>query len=174
LKLIAVDGHDGSGKTTLALALAERVGAKYARPFGGAYGRELIEAWHSGRHDAVMTTGEKAVRAALNETGMTGNWVFDRGWLTVATLVPKDIFATTWTLWFPTALVWCDEPTTRQRLSARASDELEPDDWHVEFLEAYPDRLALHPGPVIRTDLLDESTTLDYLQKAYESAPDLV
>lgn len=169
MRLIAIDGHDGSGKTTLATALAERLNATYIRPFAGANGRDLIGAWKSGQHDLVLRVGRKALREVLDQTRATGNWILDRGWLTVATLVPQKVFAATWDIWFPTALVWCDESTTRQRLQNRAQDNDEPDDWHSYFLQTYQDRLRLHPGPIVRTDLLTQSDALDELLKAYEA-----
>ena len=101
--------------------------------------------------DALMET----IRAADGS-----DVVLDRGWITVATLVPKESFARHWNFWFPVALAWCDENTTRARLSLRSSSEQEPDDWHAEFLEAYLDRFSLKPGRVLRTDLVGEDACI--------------
>ena len=42
--IVALDGHDGSGKTTLAYALAERLGGTMVRPFAGETGAQLLHA----------------------------------------------------------------------------------------------------------------------------------
>jgi predicted kinase len=171
-RVLVIDGHDGAGKTTLARRLAEAVGAQYVRPFGGAAGRRLMAAYKESSPSEVLKVGHEALTQAIQNTEGEA-LILDRGWLTVATLVPADQFAGTWTLWLPTVLAWCDEDTTRLRLSARAEREDEPEDWHTEFLAAYRNRLEFHPGVLLRTDRMDEEACLSELIKTFEALPGL-
>lgn len=172
MRLIAIDGHDGAGKTTLATALAERVGALYVRPFGGTRGDQMVRAWRSNRLDEVLRIGDDTLREVLASARDGRRLVLDRGWLTVATLVPRQSFAAAWRLWLPTALIWCDEQTTRARLRERGRGDEEVDAWPTHFLHAYRDRLKLHPGPVIRTDQLSKTECLAALVTAFDDAPE--
>ena len=170
MKILALDGHDAAGKTTLARQLAEAVGARYVRPFGGNSGRKLIEAYEAGRHLETLSIGHQSILSTLESVREGDRIVMDRGWVTVATLVPRHLFAANWVLWVPSTLLWCDEATTRARLLRRDKDENEPDDWHASFLAAYRDRFTLRQGQTLRTDLLAESACLDQLKRVYEAA----
>jgi len=169
VKAFALDGHDAAGKTTLARNLAEATGARYVRPFGGDPGRRLIEAYEAGRHSDVLAIGREAILSQLQGPS-TDALVLDRGWVTVATLVPRDLFLAEWDLWLPSALLWCDEATTILRLCARAVDEDEPDDWHAHFLATYLDRFGLRPGVVVRTDQQSEPDCVAELIRLFEAA----
>lgn len=170
MKAFALDGHDAAGKTTLARSLAEATGARYVRPFGGDPGRRLIEAYQVGRHDDVLAIGREAILSQL-QAAATDALVLDRGWVTVATLVPRERFLAEWDLWLPSALLWCDEATTVRRLGARAVYEDEPDDWHAHFLATYLDRFGLRPGMVVRTDQQSEADSAAELIRLFEAAP---
>lgn len=169
MKLLALDGHDGSGKTTLAHSLSIAVGAVVVRPFGGAAGRALIAAYRSGSEARVLAIGREALIAAMMEHRDAERVVLDRGWLTVATLVPQAVFEARWGLWFPTVLLWCDERVTAARLAARHTDEPVVGS-HAAFLQTYRDRFALRPGTILRTDLEDRTSCLRALVGAFETA----
>ena len=169
-KLLALDGHDGAGKTTLAVQLAERVGGRYVRPFAGASGAALLQAYQHGEPERVIEVGTQAIR----ESTASSNGeplVLDRGWLTVSTLVPQALFAARWQMWVPSVLLWCDLPTTLQRLGKREYEAPEPAPWHEEFLALYLQRRALRDGPVLRTDLLATDDCLDRLTAFYAGLP---
>lgn len=170
MKAFALDGHDAAGKTTLARSLAEATGARYIRPFGGDPGRRLIEAYRDGRHNDVLAIGRAAILSQL-QAAAADTLVLDRGWVTVATLVPRELFLAEWDLWLPSALLWCDEATTIRRLDVRAADEHEPDDWHAHFLATYLDRFGLRPGVVVRTDQQSELDCVAELIRVFEAAP---
>ncbi|MEP9387672.1 hypothetical protein [Mesorhizobium sp. KR9-304] len=171
--VIALDGHDGSGKTTLAKALAERMDARYVRTFGSPHGAALMAAYRRRDSGGVLEAGVKAVEAAL-DLAAGGPAVLDRGWLTVATLVPADLFAARWWLWVPTALLWCDLPTTLARLGQRGAETPETTAWHADFLAIYEDRRLLRDGPTIRTDLKSVEQCLDELETLLRESADSV
>lgn len=171
MRILALDGHDAAGKTTLAARLAERIDGRYVRPFGGSYGSSLIDAYKRGRDADVLAIGHEALSVALAAAAPADRLVLDRSWVTVGTLVPAEVFAESWRLWIPTALIWCDLETTLARLSARSDEEMETREWHARFLDLYLARFKIRPGPVIRSDLEGEEQCSDRLMAIYDALP---
>lgn len=124
-----------------------------------------MRACDSGEHAAVIEVGEAALSFVSEEVNSRETTILDRGWLTVSTLVPRDIFAKRWRLWFPTALIWCDLPTTIFRLEMRTDERNEVQSWHARFLRTYLDRRTLGDTSIIRTDLYREEECLLQLNK---------
>lgn len=169
-QVLALDGHDGAGKTTLARQLAARVGGRYVRPFAGAQGSALMQAYEHGDTERVIEIGAQALGESMARSSGEA-LVLDRGWLTVSTLVPQPLFAARWNLWVPTVLLWCDLRTTLQRLGMREEEAPESSRWHEEFLAVYLQRRELRDGPVLRTDLLAPDDCLDRLAAHYAELP---
>lgn len=165
-QILALDGHDGVGKTTLATLLAQRVGACYVRPFSGERGAALMRVAASDNPDEVLRVGAKAIVDAVSEADDSDKLVLDRGWLTVSTLVSAEYFSSTWGLWFPTVLLWCDLPTTLTRLSMR-DEKAERVDWHERYLTLYQSRSKLGPSEMLRTDLTSQEECLERLFDIY-------
>ncbi|MDB5692653.1 MAG: hypothetical protein JWO81_1716 [Alphaproteobacteria bacterium] len=140
------------------------------RPFGGQLGGRLIAAYEAGRHLDTLAIGRRAILSHLQAAERGEPLILDRGWVTVATLVPREVFAAGWDLWIPSALLWCDQATTLRRLQCRDRGDTEPDDWHAYFLSAYLDRFDLHPGGIVRSDLVEEPACLAELKRLYEEA----
>jgi cytidylate kinase len=151
---LGLDGHDGAGKTTLALALARAAGASYARPFSGAVGRELMAAAEKADTMAVCEIGHRALTSALEDHGRP--LVLDRSWMTVASLVPTVEFNAAWSVWIPTVLCWTDLPTTLSRLASRREEPQSPA-WHQQYLERYLAISQYYSVPVLHTT--DHSVT---------------
>lgn len=168
MKVIALDGHDGAGKTTLALALAERIGACYVRPFGGLAGTELLQACNDNEFRRVLHIGATALETALSKNSSSSAVVLDRSWLTVSTLVPEKLFSENWSLWIPTVLLWSDIDVTVARLNLRLNEEPESIEYHQKYLALYLERRELRPGPLLRTDLLDKYLCLEKLIELLE------
>jgi hypothetical protein len=148
---IGLDGHDGSGKTTLALGLAGRLGGTYARPFSGAFGAEFLAAGESGDVQRTIELGRIGIERAL-ASAAAEPVVLDRSWLTVASLVPWSMMLECWTVWIPTVLCYADLPTTLSRLERRTNDSTEPTDWHEHYLQKYLESAAERDVTVLRTD----------------------
>jgi hypothetical protein len=145
---VGIDGHDGSGKTTIALEVARRLGATYARPFGGDVGARLMAAVGAGPSE-VIRVGDDALRAAADVPEGSAV-ILDRSWLTVASLTPDEDFTAAWTLWLPTVLCWADLPTTLARLAVR-DEAAESERSHRYYIARYRDLAASRGVPVVDT-----------------------
>ncbi len=153
-RVVALDGHDGVGKTTLAHALAEHAGGVYARPFHGAIGAALLEAGAAGDLDRLIAVGEHAIQTAV-DAAAGSPVVLDRGWMTGASLCSSEqftSFAERWRLWMPTVLCWADLETTLVRLSVR-DDHTDSPATHRHYLEVYRSLAEWSNSPVLRTDI---------------------
>ena len=160
--VFAIDGHDGSGKTTLARALAQRTNGSYQRTFQGLTGEALLIAAKRGEVEEVVRVGEEAISRAIAAAGSVRPIVLDRGWMTVASLIGWNRFSSLWHLWIPTALCWVNLAITLDRL-ARRGEPPETNDTHAHYLREYRS-LAHHTRSyVLRTDLNSESDCLQLL-----------
>lgn len=171
--VIALDGHDGSGKSTLTKALASRLGGTSVQPFSGAAGKALLDAGIRGNAEALITIGTGAIENALSSVPENDLVILDRGWMTVASFVPaSDFFFKEWKTWIPTTLCWANMENTLSRLSVRKDEQSEPVNWHRSYLDIYM-KLATDSGsPVLRTDLLDIEECLNKLVEWIELAPE--
>jgi hypothetical protein len=138
----ALDGHDGAGKTSLALWFAPTVGGVYQRPFQGKLGAQLMKA----------AIGKQGICNALSAAGSRRPVILDRAWMTVASLLPWDDFSTEWDLWIPTVLCWADLKTTLDRLALR-TEAPESIDMHKYYIHVYRSLAEISDSCIIRTDL---------------------
>ncbi|TDW29995.1 hypothetical protein [Cryobacterium psychrophilum] len=134
--VIGIDGHDGTGKTTIARAAAHALNASYQRPFGGERGSLLARAADAGDSDGVLRIGEAAIAAAISRAGPVRPLVVERSWLTVGSLVSDEEFYERWQLWIPTILCWADLPTTLERLGMCA-EPTESMERHRHYVDRY-------------------------------------
>lgn len=160
LHLFVLDGHDGTGKTTLAKRLANELNFDYARPFSGNIGEFLLWLAEVEDYAFLIEYGKRViVRTIANCTGQ--GVVFDRHWMTVLSLIPEE----KWDIWGqipPTTLCWVDLPTTKKRLGMR-SEISEEDSVHSHYIKIYQ-RLASHFGcQVLDTSQITEQAALDEL-----------
>jgi len=158
-RVLAVDGHDGAGKSTLARRLANGLRAEYARPFGGPAGADFLRAAEGNNPECAMAIARAAIAATLARLPQADVIVFDRCWMTVFSAIPDDYFSV-WGHRIPTILCWTDLNTTIDRLGTRA-EKPEAAERHRHYLARYA-YLARHfDCPVIRTDMSDEDIALD-------------
>lgn len=155
--VLAIDGHDGSGKTTLAKRLAAHLDAVYVRPYDKPTGEQFLDAAENGAHDVAWSIAETAVANILQIHHDARAIVFDRCWLTVFTVVPERFFHR-WKYSMPTALCWCDLDTTLDRLSKR-KEQHHPLSWHQHYIRLYRNLAKRMDCTIVNTNQLsiDES-----------------
>ncbi|KGJ72226.1 hypothetical protein GY21_16860 [Cryobacterium roopkundense] len=134
--VIGIDGHNGTGKTTIAQGVARALNASYQRPFAGEHGALLADANRAGDGEAVLRIGSSALTAAIRRNGPTRPIVLDRSWITVGSLLTDEEFYDRWNIWVPTILCWSDLPTTLERLGRRG-EQTESADWHEHYIDRY-------------------------------------
>lgn len=145
--VIGVDGHDGTGKTTIARGMARALNASYQRPFAGERGLLLARAHEAGDREGVLRIGSAAVTAAIRRNGPGRPLVLDRSWMTVGSLLSDQDFYDRWNIWVPTILCWSDLSATLQRLGRR-DEPTESAVWHGHYIDRYR-RMAEDRGCVI-------------------------
>ena len=134
--VIGIDGHNGTGKTTIARGVARELNASYQRPFAGERGLLLDRANQAGDREAVLRIGSAALTAAIHRNGPTRPIVLDRSWMTVGSLLTDEDFYDRWNIWVPTILCWSDLPTTLERLGQR-EEPTESAAWHEHYIDRY-------------------------------------
>jgi len=159
-RVLALDGHDGVGKTTLAPRLAAALGGVAARPFAGTAG--AIQLWAARRGDFAFVDALARQAIAYTLALQTAPVVVcDRHWMTAFTLLP-DAYWPAWQPLPPTMLLWIDLPTTLARLGLR-DEAAESGATHEHYLARYLDLATQFGCPVLRTDQLSEAESLDAL-----------
>ena len=147
--VIVLDGHDGTGKTTLARLAAESLGGTYVKPFDSTLG-DMI-AWLCGRerYGLADQLARASIQKIIEEHAESPLLVFDRHWLSMFTLFPIGLRD----LWFPlptTVLCWADLETTKSRLSTRGEDPGD-DAKHEHFIGLYLSLAEQFELPVVNT-----------------------
>lgn len=120
--LIAVDGHDCSGKTTLCRGLVTRLGGIYCRPFDRATSIDMVTAWRENRIPDVIRAAETAIARFLKTyDDLPTPVVCDRWILSARALIGDEWIPPTQ----PRAMhIVCDvdAPTYRKRQHAREAE----------------------------------------------------
>ena len=133
--IIAIDGHDGSGKTTISKLLAETIKGKYIKPFSNDIG-DLIT-W-SAKNDKIPFLEELAFNAIEYTIATNPDeriLIFDRHWLSIATLLPENKILQSY-LKPVTILCWANIETTTERLFIRNDNK--DDVWdNQKFCDLY-------------------------------------
>lgn len=148
--LYVLDGHDGSGKTTLARMLAAHLGAVMVRPYTGDVARRFVALHDQGRlrelHDFTLgvVRRHEAARAYARAV------VFDRHWLTMWSLLPEELQAE-WEPLPPTVMAWADPETTFARVTARGETARNTLAYHQRYCAVFADLAARCRLPVVDT-----------------------
>ena len=114
---LAVDGLDGSGKSSIARHVARAIGATVLNPFSGEVGAIMVHLARTGQHTLADDVAHAAVAAAI-ANAPPGPVVFDRHWFTASTLL-SPAFRPGWEPRPLTVMCWADRPTTIARMVAR-------------------------------------------------------
>lgn len=143
--MLALDGHDASGKTTLSKRLAQELGGVVVRPFSGKYGKALELAASS---EEIWSVAMEAIGCASNPKSPLEIW--DRYLLTPLSMVPQrasECRGASRT----TILCWSDLDTTMRRLEERGEGG-EGRAWHLQYLNLYRTLAEKLGIPILRTD----------------------
>lgn len=159
--MLALDGHDGTGKTTLAENLAKALGGKYIRPYGKPFGPELLKASKANNFEKILKIGKDAYRRATSNHTDGRPLVFDRLWITLFTLLP-DSLQKDWIIRPPTAVCWIDFPTTLARISRR-DEERYPAIWHKYYIGLYKKLAQKYNCELINTMESNQAQALEKL-----------
>jgi len=120
-KVYCVDGHDGSGKTSIATAAAEAMGVKYVHFYKNYRIKYSIDPL-SIPVKKFITLTKNALENSLQQNH---DMVLDRGLIVPLSVLPKenwDEFGEYFDK-IPTVLCYSDVPTTVARLRSREVDE---------------------------------------------------
>lgn len=159
--VVALDGHDGTGKTTLSRRLATALSAEYIKPFTGNAGEIMLLSAENGEFDFAKTLAEKLICNAFINVQNT-RVVMDRSYLTVLSLLPEST-RPAWLFRPHTILCHAEYKSIEERLSSRAFEALYPRDYHVKYLSLYQYLAGMFDVPVLRTDMLSEDECLKKL-----------
>lgn len=171
--IVALDGHDGTGKTTLAKMLADQLGGVALRPFSGDTGAKLLEAGEKKDINSLIEIGSNAIENSISSAKPSVPIVLDRAWVTVASFVHDEPeFFSAWHLWIPTTICWANLETSINRLNKRINsngvehqfEEEKPAEWHECYLEIYWNLAIRFKYPLLRTDQYDVPSCLLRLQ----------
>ncbi|MDQ5821773.1 MAG: AAA family ATPase [Actinomycetota bacterium] len=160
-RIVVLDGHDASGKSTLAPLLASSLGGAYAQPFAETLGDLIAWLWGSERFEEANDVAHLAVERALAQGDETTPLVFDRHWLTLFTVLPERLHAS----WLPlplTVLCWTDGATTARRLAQR-SEPVGDLAQHEHYCRLYRELALVHDVPILDTTALSVQAAVDRL-----------
>lgn len=161
--IIAIDGHDGAGKTTLATNLAKHLNCKYVKPFNNSLGDMIAWLWQNEHFRVADEIARLAVRRILEEEAEESCLVFDRCWLTMFTVLPEEYFSN-WHPLISTILCWTDVDTTLRRLDERGEDATNVL-IHEHYCKLYKSLATRFDVPILDTS---RSTTDESLERLIE------
>jgi thymidylate kinase len=161
MQILAIEGHDGSGKTSVAQRMAARIGAKYVKPYDGLLGDHIAWCWKNRRFDLAHAISRSAVERQIALNAGEKLLVFDRHWLTMFTVLPEVLWQE-WSL-VPTILCWTSVESTRSRLLARGEVDEAMLDVHEYYCKLYRTIAEKYSIPVI-------DTTLNTVEESVEQA----
>ena len=159
-RILVLDGHDGSGKSTIAGQLARRLGWAVARPFEGAVSDAFYRCLASGEH----ATLDRIARSAVDRLGAqhAGGVVFDRHWLTMLSVLPPSL----WPGWLPpppTLVCWADPATTHARVTARGETRRTSPQAHALACARFLELAQRHGASLLDTSALAPDQALHAL-----------
>ncbi len=172
-RIVVIDGHDGSGKTTLTTLIARRYGGVVARPFTGTVAQEFTRCFNADLFDELNRITLDAVQACLQAYQTVELLVFDRHWLTMLSVLPESLH----NRWLPhpaTVMTWADPETTYKRLCARGETVRNSLEYHEQYCAVFRELAHRHSIPVIDTGRLTEEEALHTVKQLAEQllAPD--
>ncbi len=167
--ILAIDGHDGSGKTTLAKLLSEKINGIYIRPFAEENGIQLIKYFDAKDYKKISAFGYETIKKQ-EQLYQNEILVYDRHWMTVFSLLPESYWNDK--IWHPlpvTMLCYCDLEHCLNRLKKRTEKSYE-ENYHAYYLEVYYKLANYFGARILRTDQKNIEECLTELTKWYQSS----
>lgn len=149
-RIVALDGHDGAGKTTLANILANKLNGKYVKPYNDSLGDMIAWTYKNNKYDLTDLFSRTAIEKVYDENKNSDYLIFDRHWLSMFTVLPEKYYIN-WHNLPKTFLCWADIKTTHKRLLEKGEEILEIDK-HEYYCDLYK-KLALR----YNIDIIDTS-----------------
>lgn len=85
--IIAIDGHDASGKTTIAKLLSKEIDGKYIKPFDGNIGDMIVWAYKKKKYSLIDEIAINVIEMNIDKNRNEKYLIFDRHWLSIETLL---------------------------------------------------------------------------------------
>jgi thymidylate kinase len=165
--IVAIDGHDGCGKSTLAAAVAAKLGGQLVKPFGDTLGDHIAWLWQRQRFEEADALARASVERMLI-TNAQRPLVFDRHWATMFSVLP-DRFRQRWIPLPPTVICRADTPVVMARLSGRGEPAGDAEH-HDHFDRVYLGLAAAFPRTlVLDTTVRSASSCLESVVAFVES-----
>lgn len=121
-KIIVIDGHDGTGKTTIAKKLAKELDGVYIKPFDGIIGDIIVWLYERKKYKLLNKISFSILEKCIEENNNANYLIFDRHWLSIYTLLPSKYYNEEFN--FPyTILCTANSKTIIQRLRERNNKE---------------------------------------------------
>lgn len=153
--VLALDGHDGSGKTSMAVRFAREFGGAYVKPFDGEEGEQLADLGARQLFDELAALGRAILDRAVSREYGTELIVCDRHWFSLMTFW-EDGRAPLWPERPLTIVCWASAEVTVERLSRRAEPQYDAA-FHSYWCDKYRRLAALHHLAVLDTSRTTEA-----------------
>ncbi len=157
---LAIEGHDGVGKSTIAALLAQAVNGAVVKPFNSSLGDFIAWLWRNEDFDLADSVARAAVRKGIEADQLDDRryLIFDRHWLTMFTVLPERLHCL-WEPRPPTVLLTSNLSTVCRRLEARG-EPIGDVGKHEYYLNRYTYSAKRYDVPIVDTsDALPEEAT---------------
>lgn len=150
-KIIVIDGHDASGKTSICKRISEILGYKYIKPFSNSLGDLIAWLITCKNYKLANQIAMSAIDKVLKENPKS-NLIFDRHWICMFTLIPDDLKSDWHHIPF-SIICWANPEITLTRLHER--NDIDINKWDNEyFCKKYLEVGERYHIPIIDTSFI--------------------
>lgn len=158
-RVIAIDGHDGTGKTSVTHELARRFGGRAVRPFNGSLGDQILWLLTNGEFAKGSWLAQSALRRTYAEHSDEPILWADRHWASILVDLPPAY----WHAWLPipeTVFLRASVDTIMERHVERGEDPGETAE-HQRYHHQFDSLADCFGIDVIDTDKRSVSATAE-------------